>query len=199
MVAVITGDITNSRGAEVAEWLPVLKSALSLYGTEPKDWEIFRGDSFQLLLPPEKALLAAVQIKANIKIMKELDVRMGIGLGQQEVEAERISESNGPAFIRSGECFEALNKQQLAIKTSNQEVDETLNLMFSLALLTMDNWTSKMATAIKTTLEHQDKNQLEIAKLLGKSQSSLSESLNRGGFDEVMRLDAYYQKQLQYL
>lgn len=56
MQAVITGDIVNSREVNTALWLPKLKDRLLEVS---EHWEIFRGDSFQLLISAEKALLCA--------------------------------------------------------------------------------------------------------------------------------------------
>ena len=105
MIAVITGDIINSRVGAVPQWLHPLKETLNLYGTEPKDWELFRGDSFQLSLVPGKALLAAIHIKAAVKQTKLHDVRMAIGLGEEKYGPAKITEANGSAYIRSGELF----------------------------------------------------------------------------------------------
>ena len=198
MLAVLTGDIINSRKVETKEWLPLLKGLLKLYGEEPITWETFRGDSFQLMLQPQQALQAAIHIKAGIKQIKNLDVRIGIGIGEVEYSAEKISESNGSAYIRSGECFESLKKQNLAISTGAEE-DETLNLMLSLALLTMNGWSATVAGTITTTLENPEKNQAEIAAILGRSQSSVSEALTRGGFEEVMHLNVFFQKRITTL
>ena len=198
MVAVITGDIINSRNASPGEWLPLLKDLLSQYGNEPKDWEIFRGDSFQLVLNPLMALKAAVHIKAGIKQIKNLDVRIGIGIGTEDFSAAKVSESNGEAYIRSGECFESLKKQNLAVNTQT-DMDEALNLMLSLALLNMNSWSATVSAAIKITLENSDKNQAEIAELLERSQSSVSEALSRGGFEEVMQMISFFEKEVRKL
>ena len=80
MVAVITGDIINSRKGKVESWIDSLKEVLNQYGREPKNWEIYRGDSFQLSLHAEKAILAAIHIKSTIKQSKALDVRIAIGV-----------------------------------------------------------------------------------------------------------------------
>lgn len=199
MIAVITGDIINSRTEVVDIWLPTLKETLGNYGKNPKQWEIYRGDSFQLLLEPKKALMAALEIKASIKQIRELDVRMAIGIGEQDHAADKISESNGTAFVRSGECFENLKKQNLGIQTGDAGKDELLNLLFNLALLTMNNWSPTVAETIATFLQHPNKNQTELAKELKKSQSSLSEALKRGGYDEIMQLEDFYRKQLEDL
>lgn len=199
MVAVITGDIVNSRSGQTPEWLSLLKEALDHYGKNPQQWEIFRGDSFQLKLDPEIAFQAGIHIKANIKLMKHLDVRLAIGIGQENHDAEKITESNGTAYIRSGECFETLKKQHLAISTGNAEVDEVLNLCFALALLSMNNWSPTVARAVKVTLENLEKSQTEVARLLQKSQSSVSEALKRGGFEEVIQLNEFFQKKIKSL
>jgi hypothetical protein len=196
MIAVITGDIINSRKGKVETWINSLKETLNQYGAEPKHWEIYRGDSFQLSLVPEKALLAAHHIKSTIKQTKTHDVRMAIGLGDEKYSSPKITESHGSAFINSGECFEDLKKQTLAIKSNNKKLDQSLNIMISLSLLTTNNWSSTVSEVIKAAIEHPEKNQKDIAKLLNKSQSSISEALKRGGFEEIMKMNAYYKKNI---
>lgn len=86
-----------------------------------KDWEIFRGDQFQLEVKnPENSLLVAIQIKALMKSLK-LDVRMSIGIGEKTHNSKKISESNGTAFINSGELFERLKKKK-SRSPSNQAI-----------------------------------------------------------------------------
>lgn len=199
MKAVITGDIINSREATIAEWLPFLKEILNRYGKEPKDWEIFRGDSFQLSIAPENALLATLHIKATIKQIKELDVRMAIGIGAKKYNSSKITESNGSAFVRSGECFESLKKQTLAIKSDDELVDSSLNIMLRLALLIANNWSPTVAKVIKIFIENPESNQKELAKLLGKSQSNLSEALKRGGVEEIMQMNTFYKSVISKL
>ena len=62
MTAVLTGDIINSRKSKTPDWLSSLKETLNKFGQEPKHWEIYRGDSFQLEIDPAKALDAAIFI-----------------------------------------------------------------------------------------------------------------------------------------
>jgi len=56
MIAVLTGDLINSRDIAAVHWMPLLKGALAEYGSEPNTWEICRGDSFQLETKAQKAL-----------------------------------------------------------------------------------------------------------------------------------------------
>src|SRR5690606_28096278 len=111
MVAILTGDIADSRKLKNQdEWLVPLKELFSeTEGSYPMKWEIYRGDSFQAEISnPEEALMTALRIKAAIKSIKaeKLDVRIAIGIGRKEYQGERITESNGEAYINSGEKFE---------------------------------------------------------------------------------------------
>lgn len=197
--AVLTGDVVNSRQGDAAAWMPLLKRALHVFGTEPSDWEIYRGDSFQMLLPAREALHAALIIKAGLKQIPKLDVRIAIGIGTVNYRAAKITESSGDAFTRSGSCFDALKKQSLSIATGDESFNERFNLMLALGLLTMNSWSVIVAQAIQAALENPDKNQMELAQLLKKSQSSISEALTRGGYEEVLRMEQYFQQQIQKL
>jgi DNA-binding MarR family transcriptional regulator len=103
-----------------------------------------------------------------------------------------ITESNGTAFINSGECFDGLKKQKLEIKSPWHTFDEEINHLLELALLTMNHWSTVTALAIRTAMENPGMNQKAIAKKLGKSQSSISEALNRGGYEEIMNMERRY-------
>lgn len=199
MIAILTGDIKNSSEHKASTWLPLLKEVLSQYGQEPKDWEIYRGDSFQLQTTAETALQAAIHIKASIKQIRQLDVRIGIGLGEKNYDAPKITESNGPAFVHSGECFERLKKQNLGLQTSNETFDGHINLLLELALLTMDDWTPAISKTVKYAIENPKLNQKELAALLNKSQGNISEELSKAGFDEVQKMIHFYKAQLAQL
>lgn len=199
MIAILTGDIKNSSEHKASTWLPLLKEVLSQYGQEPKDWEIYRGDSFQLQTNAETALQAAIHIKASIKQIRPLDVRIGIGLGEKNYDAPKITESNGPAFVHSGECFEKLKKQNLGLQSSNEMFDGHINLLLELALLTMDDWTPAISKTVKYAMENPKLNQKELAALLNKSQGNISEELSKAGFDEVQKMIHFYKAQLAQL
>ncbi len=199
MIAVLTGDIVNSKSKNAEVWLQMLKSTLELYGKTPKDWEVFRGDSFQLAVSNEKAILASIHIKSAIKQFEDLDVRIGIGLGKQNYESNQITESNGSAFVRSGESFDTLKRQNMILKSENKKFDESINLMLSLSLLTADRWSPTVAKIIKLSIENPNLKQKEIANKLDKSQSSISEALKRGGFEEMMMMNNYYKNRIAEL
>ncbi|MBP8792949.1 MAG: transcriptional regulator [Lutibacter sp.] len=196
MTSVITGDIINSRNVNPNLWIPILKSVLNKYGVEPTQWEIYRGDSFQLEVPPKEALLACLLIKSTIKTTKELDVRLAIGIGEKSYSSEKVTASNGSAFVNSGECFEGLKKSILAVKSLNPEFDIRMNLVLDLAQLTINNWTQKSSEVVKISIENPKLTQKKLANLVNKTQSTISESLKIAGFEEVMKMENYYRTQV---
>ncbi|WP_422358575.1 transcriptional regulator [Reichenbachiella sp.] len=195
MTSILTGDIINSREVDSQIWLPVLKSTLNNYGTTPKKWEIYRGDSFQLEVEPAMALLAAIHLKCCIKQITSLDIRLGIGIGKKDQTTSKITEANGEAFVNSGQAFDHLNnKRTMALITPWPNVNQEMQLALDLALLTMNTWPTNAAKYIQTSIEHPDWKQNELAKHLGKSQGTISQSLNRAGFDDIMKFEKRYRE-----
>lgn len=202
MIAVITGDIIHSQSLPVKTWLPILKKALNQYGNQPEGWEIYQGDSFQLKIQqPEEALKASMFIKASIKTLKELDVRLSIGLGKVDFESSRISEANGSAFVRSGRGYETLKEQKrtMGIFSGNQEFDHKMSVILPLMLIAMDNWKPGAAELVIQSILYPEKSQKEIGALLGITQSSVSERLNRSYLKELLNAEAYYRVQVNEL
>ncbi|MEX2591162.1 MAG: SatD family protein [Anditalea sp.] len=200
MIAVITGDIIGSRKADTASWLKALKSQLNSFGTSPKEWEIYRGDEFQLeIAQPGEALLKAFQLKACMKTFKNLDIRMGIGIGEKNFDGTKVSQSNGSAFNNSGSQFDLLKKQKvnLAICSPQKEFDKEINLMLKLALVTMDNWSVVSAQLALMVLGDPNLLQEEIAQKLGIKQSAVSQRSNRAKLDLMMELENYYQNKMK--
>lgn len=201
MTSVITGDIIGSRQQKTKDWVEDLKRILSPFGETPSQWEIYRGDEFQIEIKnPEEALLSAILIKARLKALK-LDARMSIGIGDKTHNAEKISESNGSAFIHSGELFETLKKLKvtLAIRTGDAIFDEKINLMLQLALTFMDNWLAQPAEFVAMAIENPTLSQEELGQKIGINQAAVSRRQKRAQFDLVMNLDRYFRTQIKQI
>ncbi|WP_324026734.1 SatD family protein [Maribacter sp. BPC-D8] len=196
MIAIITGDIINSEKHPSSQWIDMLKNYFNQFGASPMNWEIYRGDEFQLKVTERNALFTAIRIKAMLKTIKGLDVRMGVGIGLETYVGTGVTESNGPAYQRSGRNFETLkeSKINLSIATGETKNDRTLNLMLRLALDFMDDWSVVSAEIVTLSLDYPHYSQKEIAQQLGIKQSAVSQRLKRARLDLVLDVLSYYKE-----
>lgn len=212
MIAVITGDIISSRKVENQEvWLSPLKSLLTTWGSTPTSWEIKRGDYFQVEISnPQEALIKALEIKSLLrkiqlpeqrKTSSPVDVRIGIGIGDKTYSGETISESNGTAFINSGEKFDLLKKENstIGVRTAYHELDEEINLYLKLASLFMDKWTITSAELALIVLQNPHIKQSDIGERLDIKQNSVSGRWKRANLDEVFEVNEMFKKKIQKL
>lgn len=203
MIAVLTGDIVQSSQHHKDRWLPALKAVLADWGSSPTDWEVYRGDEFQLLLNrPEDALLAAFRIKAHLKAQAETDIRIAIGIGEKEApttEGPGVSEAGGTAFIYSGRKLDEIKKEriQMAIRSDDPDLDEPINLLLQWALLTADNWTTVSAEIVDIFLQQPGNAQTDIAHQLNIQQSAVSQRLKRASFELLWQLIEFFQHKIR--
>jgi hypothetical protein len=209
MIAILTGDIVDSRKLESHEiWILPLKSLFSTWGSSPKTWEIFRGDSFQLeISEPQNSLLATLQIKALMKSLANsdqskrtspVDVRLAIGIGEKTYTSDQITESNGPAFIRSGERFETLKSEgnQLAVASPWPDFDREINLILRLASIQMDSWSISSGELLIEILKNPARNQTELGRLLGIGQNAISKRFKAANVAEIADMEAIFRAKL---
>ena len=132
MIAVITGDIISSQNADSESWIGRLRDLLSTWSATPENWEIYRGDEFQIKCSVDDAFAKALMIKSLIKNIENLDVRLAIGVGNEVFRSEKITESNGSAYVNSGRLLNEIKAEgrTLAIRTENDNVNRVLNILF---------------------------------------------------------------------
>lgn len=196
MVAVLTGDIINSRKVNTEDWLLQLKDYLSAVTGNSQNWEIYRGDSFQLLVNIEEALSAAICIKALIKTNPKINVRIAIGIGDISFKGKKVTESNGTAFIHSGEAFELLKYNTLNLKTPFEEIDEYFNPILKLLSFVIDNWKPVTSETIFYALTNRNLLQKEIAEQLKKDKTTVNRALKRGAYEEVVAIIDLFNKKI---
>ena len=201
MKCIITGDIKGSRKAKTVNWIEGLKKIFLQVGKTPLDWEIYRGDEFQVEVKNcEDALLFVFEIKAYLRSIK-LDARMSIGFGDKTFKAKKITESNGTAFIHSGLGFEHLkkNKTTLSVNSSNPIFDKEMNLILKLGLSFMDNWLAQPAAFVLITIQNPTLSQEEIGLKLGINQAAVSRRRKRANFDLLLEINSAFVEKLKLL
>ena len=201
MIAIITGDIINSQKSDSELWLPKLKGLLQSWSTTPENWEIYRGDEFQLKCSVDEVFHKALLIKSLLRSFENLDVRVAIGIGNEVFLSEKITESNGSAYLNSGRLLTDIKSQgkTFAIQTENEKVNRDLNILFKWAAIDFDNWTVATAEIIHQLLRNSELTQDELAKELNIIQSSVSQKLKRANFELLQETDLYFRKKITEL
>lgn len=203
LYAVITGDIIgSSRLPEVdrRRLHQVMKRGSAklhkAFGKAvPLDVDIFRGDSWQLLVAdPIKSLRIGLFYRAFIRVKMQsnkIDTRMSIAVGTIDfIPGNRVSSGDGSAYRRSGAalakmlrpyriCFEGIEKE------SEQRLNAVEAVVQLIDVLAM-NWTEKQAQAITGAL--QGWTQEKIAKSWWENpitQQAIGQHLDKAGWYAV--------------
>ena len=200
LYGVITGDIVHSRMAPDL-WKPHLEEVLNQFGIVSKDWDIFRGDSFQLILDPSQILQAAISLRIKLICLDaSMDARMGMGIGTVQSPSTKVIESQGEAFIKSGEAFESLREDVLwKFKGQSSFFDDTLNLVLSLTNELIIKFSANTAEAVYFSINNPEFSQETLGKKIGINQSAISKRLKRGHWLEIHEVLNWYKKHHPHL
>lgn len=225
--AVITGDIINSSKMSKQQRTYVINQLkncfVSLKSRKTfsfqKPFEIYRGDSFQgIISNPGQALRIAIilrtlTVKLNkpqplkkskskttatvIPVIKNADVRIAIGIGEVNIKARKVVESDGEAFHNSGKLMDTLKHtgERIMIKISEKKLDDELTTIFSLLDFIMSRWTPQQCEAIYELLNN-NYSQQQLSKKLKISQPSVHQRLKISGWYSVEKLLNYYEQLL---
>lgn len=167
--AVITGDIVASSQLEETQKDPLnqaLKTAFREIGTHSKQtdhwpaFHIFRGDSFQGLLPhPDDALSAAIQIRATLRksqpeeAKNNWDARIAIGTGSVDYLPKNVIEGDGEAYRNSGPVLDNLKGDfRSAIQTPHEELNDEFKALCALLDAVIAKWTPNQAEVVAMLL-----------------------------------------------
>ncbi len=198
MAAVITGDIVNSTRLKKAEEKTLIKD-LSLILKSYK-FEFYRGDSFQVYMPePNQALKIVLQARAAAKRISSgfsspfADIRASIGIGDITTPFKELKTAKGEAFLLSGRTFDEMSKsgKRLKIQSANESLNLGLKIIANYADSLFALLTSKQAAVVFELL--MDRNQVEAAKRLKKSQPTINKHAQSARWIEINNLIEDYQ------
>ena len=184
--SIITADIVNYtkiaqnlEGNLMDDFTKWTKKMSQLSGVK---YEIFRGDSFQCIIPNLNQNLKICLLNRSyfLRLSKNqngLDLRQSIGIGEVNSLRKTLSRSDGEAFRYSGRSFDEMDKKGncIVFKSSFPEIDAELNTSFTLLEAIIQGWTSTQAEVFFYKL--QGKKEKEIAEQLNISQPAVNRHL----------------------
>ncbi len=229
--AVLTGDIIKS--SKIVETEVLLEGIKDTFHEINKKvlnnkafFEMYRGDSFQLLLPQvEKSLLTAMLLKSRLRgitvggkfnyskagkiqtrqhrfppvhVEQLWDARISIGIGKVSYLGENIKESQGEAFTFSGHELDSLKKEDktLILKTPWSDVNDEFEVSIYLADAIIRKWSAVSSETMYHALL-EEKTQTELVKLLDVSQPAIHKRLVRANEDAISKLIKRFEKVIQ--
>jgi len=198
--AVITGDIVassrlSSGNREKLYQIMVESSEFLRKAFEDAiqiDVDIFRGDSWQMLLSkPEQALRLALFYRAMLRAKMEshrFNTRMAIALGCVDfIPAKRVSEGYGEAYKLSGRALESIPKaNNMCFVYAGNKQEKILDVVVQLIDAVSSRWSDKQALAVTGALRGWK--QEKIAETWWKkkvSQQAVAQHLARAGWYSV--------------
>lgn len=197
--AVITGDIVGSSSLDVPERRRLLKvigeSSRLLRGIMgkaiPLDIDVFRGDSWQMLITdPPRSLRAALLFRALLRskmASHHFDTRLAIGVGSADLlPRRRVSEGTGEAFRRSGHALDAMKKRRMTFSYPGAEAEAALDAIVHLLDALAVGWTDKQAWALVGAMRGWT--QREISDAWGKpsiTQQTVAQHIEAAGWHAV--------------
>ena len=202
---VITADIVNSEPS----WAKELGKRLeqTIYASQPAAKVFFwRGDSIQSYLPdPFSTYRIALKMRTQAKLFEKdrpevrTDVRMSIGIGTVELPVTQLSTAQGEAFVISGRSFDEFvkNEKRLHIQCSDAKTNLTLQSISLFTDYLFESLTMKQAEVLEHLLNYHT--QIEVAKRLKKSQSTVNRHVQSMGWKQMEELLKLYEHSIQLI
>jgi hypothetical protein len=200
MVAILTGDIINSQDLKDPQLF--IAGLSSIFTRLNLTYELFGGDSFQIELDqPENSFAIALQIKAHLIEIGQIQTRIAIGVGEITFQGDSLLTRQGSAYLRSGRLLDKIknSKQNLAIRTGNEKFDAEINIGFKLCEIPVSQWTKNTAEIVNLLYEYPELNQKQLGNKIGIKQNTVSERIKRSHWGVLQEFDALYRKKINAL
>lgn len=188
--AVFTGDIVRSSDLEVGgltEVFDALETQAQRIATWPDStapFLRFRGDGWQMALPPRYALRAALTLRAAVRSTgKGRDTRIGIGSGAGLMKDGNLAEADGPAFVQSGHALDTLKR---STRMAAPDGPMALRIALPLADEIAQGWTPKQAQVVQALLAPDAPTQDALAQTLGRSRQMTQKQADAAGIAALL-------------
>lgn len=203
-VAVLTGDVVGSSKLSPAlreKLHEGLQVGIDNLGSGAEG-EIFRGDSFQIVLQePARALRAALLMRTHLRasspnaLGKPMDTRVSVGIGKVSFRAGKVIESDGEAFQLSGRSLDELlktRKRRLLVRTPDADLNASLDVICAFLDEMVNGYSARQAEAMGLLLDGMK--QTEIAQRIGIGQSSVNQRIQSAHWPAVEYALDYFER-----
>ena len=216
-MAVLTGDIVSSTSLS-KEARSRLPDVLRQVGDDvrehfaaagPSAIDVFRGDSWQLVLAqPAAALRITLYFHSRLHSMstdEPLTSRTAIGIGNVDfIPPDSVSEGDGTAFRLSGKALEEMDRNRrlaIAVDDANASCEcVALPIILTLIDALTKRWTAKQARAVSGALR--DMRQEQIAAEWHPApitQQAIAQHLESAGWNAVDEAVAQFEQIIERL
>lgn len=190
--AVITGDIVQSRQYSSDQFENILlnlKGILeSVTSGADGQYEIYRGDSFQVLLSrPAIAMRAAILISLSLKCQSpHATVRQSIAIGIDNDQSSSIRTSLSHVLVESGLQLDAFKKQRLDITCVHSTHTSCLKMITRYLGHSLEQVTESQAKALFHYIRAEGKiSHGDIAEIIGTSRVNVTKLLNTANYQLI--------------
>lgn len=202
-IAVITGDIINSREIENKELLIKILNEI-FHEIEEKfnfiyPFEIFRGDSMQAVLKNSKYALRVIYLLKSGLLSKSSEyqlynIRIVAGIGKVDFLQKDVKISNGSAFELSGTELDNLKHlgKTISVMTESKKYNEMLSVMNTFAEVCIQKWSKLSAEVVFLSLMYNYKQQ-QIAQILEISQSAVQQRLSSANYEVLLNYIRFFE------
>ena len=197
IVSVLTGDIVNS--SKIPDAGVSLMKGLNRFLDQQKKYypdikfEFYRGDAFQIVLfQPElsiklAALIRTFVISSSPTPTQRYDVRISIGLGTADKLDNKVTLSNGPAFIFSGHSLDKIKiKERLVFKSGDEQLNSDMFISTTALSVIISQWTLKRAKIVLAMMLGESRD--DICKKFNILTTTLSTSLSGSNYSEMQKI-----------
>ena len=198
--AVITADIVNSSSLNEQQLDHLLFDVKTELKARKAKSDFYRGDSFHALCDADQALLLSLRLRTIAKKgpwgekENDIDIRIALGVGPVEEPVRNMASAKGEAFVISGRELEVISKstKRLSIRCSDKKLDAGMEGLSVLIDWIMQKMSSKQAEAVGELLN--GLTQMEIARKLRKSQSTINKLAQAANWGELEQAIQIYRK-----
>ncbi|AEE22698.1 hypothetical protein Glaag_1748 [Glaciecola sp. 4H-3-7+YE-5] len=205
MIAVLTGDLVDSTAMPLEDYqLAVgimekyLAKCQARFSTQG---EIYRGDSLQLIFKqPQHAMRAAIELRSLLfcaeNTQQPLGITLSIGLGEQLIDGNKPSVSQGSAFTLSGRGLDNTPSGHISLHHESTAFYDALVLATKFLDSVLYSHTQKQAQVLYHYLSMDFPTHTQLAKALSTSQQNVTKHLARIGADLIKDYVVFFEEKL---